>query len=101
VDAYDVRFTKNGTVRQTRVVMTLLRTLDGWDFGTKSGWIARTFKQTPRVASRVPGRRGRCLPKWYGRGIPLRYVGLPFEDEVYHDGRPIILFYVQYAVIAL
>ena len=53
------------------------------------------------VIPRVPGRCGRCLPKWYGKGIPLRYAGLPFEDEVYHDGRPIILFYVQYAVIAL
>ena len=31
---------------------------------------------------RVSGRRDRYLPKWYGRGIPLRYAGLPFEGEV-------------------
>ena len=41
--------------------------------------------------TRVPGRRDRCLPKWYGRGIPVRYAGLPLEGEVYHPGRPIIL----------
>jgi len=64
----------------------------------KNGYV---FIKYHTIIVRVPGRRGRCLPKWYGRDIPLRYAGLPFEDEVYHDGRPIILFYVQYAVIAL
>ena len=41
--------------------------------------------------ARVPGRRDRCLPKWYGRGIPERYAGLPLEGGVCHPGRPIIL----------
>ena len=43
------------------------------------------------LTPRVPGRRGICIPKWYGIGIPVRYTGIPLEGEVYHPGTPIIL----------
>ena len=50
-----------------------------------------TAKAGPCDKPRVPGRRGRCLPKWHGRGIPERYAELPLEGAVCHSGRPRVL----------